>query len=81
MEQNSQKNSQSEFAESYADVPNNECSFRESLSDANTDTEADNLKTERSSQLDPSLGPLGPIIGTKFTSFFDLRQRKIALSN
>ena len=44
---------QSEFAESYADVPNNECSFRESLSDANTDTEADNFKTERNSQLDP----------------------------
>ena len=32
----------SEFAESYADVPNSECSFRESLSDVNTDTEVDN---------------------------------------
>ena len=35
-------------------VPNNECSFKESLSDANTDTEADNdLKTYRNNQLDP----------------------------
>ena len=33
---------QSEFAESYADVLNSECSFRESLSDVNTDTEVDN---------------------------------------
>ena len=43
---------QSEFAESYADVLNNECSFRESLSDGNTDTEAGNLKTYRNSDLD-----------------------------
>ena len=45
---------QIEFAESYADVPDNECSFRESLSDANTDTEAgNNLKSYRNCQLDP----------------------------
>ena len=43
---------QSEFAESYADVPNNECSFRESSCDANTYTDArNNLKTYRNSQL------------------------------
>ena len=43
---------QSEFAESYADVTNNECSFRESLCDANTYIEAgNNLKTYRNSQL------------------------------
>ena len=45
---------QSEFAESCADVPNSECSFKEFLSDANNDTEADhNLKTYRNRQLDP----------------------------
>ena len=45
---------QSEFAELYADVPNNEFSFKESLSDLNTDTKADNnLKTYRNHQLDP----------------------------
>ena len=45
---------QSEFTELYADVPNNECSFKESLSDANTDTKAENnLKTYRNRQLDP----------------------------
>ena len=45
---------QSEFAESYADVPNNECSFRESLSDVNTDTDVDNnLKSYGSRQLEP----------------------------
>ena len=43
---------QSELAESYADVPNNECSFRESLCDAVTYTEAgNNLKTYRNNQL------------------------------
>ena len=41
---------QSDFAESYVDVPNNECSFK----DANTDTEADNnLKIYRNRQLYP----------------------------
>ena len=45
---------QSDFAESYADVRNYECSFRESLSDANTDTEVgNNLKSYRKCQLDP----------------------------
>ena len=44
---------QTEFGESYADVPNNECSFKESLGGANTDTEADNLKTYRNRQLNP----------------------------
>ena len=45
---------QREFTESYADVPSNECSFREFLSDANTDTEADsNLKSYKKRQLDP----------------------------
>ena len=43
-----------EFAESYADVPSNECSFREFLSDANTNTEAgNNLKSYRKRRLDP----------------------------
>ena len=42
----------SEFTD--ADVPNNECSFREPLSDANTDTEVgNNLKSYRNRQLDP----------------------------
>ena len=45
---------QSDFAESYADVRNYQCSFRESLSDANTDTEVgNNLKSYRKRQLDP----------------------------
>ena len=45
---------QSEFAESYADVPNNECSFKESLSDVNTDSEAESkLETYRNRQLNP----------------------------
>ena len=45
---------QSEFAGSYADVPNNECSFKESLSDVNTDSEAENkLETYRNRQLNP----------------------------
>ena len=34
-------------------VSNNECSFKESLSDANNGTEADNFKTYRNYQLDP----------------------------
>ena len=45
---------QSEFTESDADVPNNECSFREPLSDANTDTEVgNNLKSYRNRPPDP----------------------------
>ena len=35
-------------------MPNNECSFKEFLSDPKTDTEANNnLKTYRNNQLDP----------------------------
>ena len=45
---------QSEFTESDADVPSNECSFREPLSDANTDTEVgNNLKSYRNRPPDP----------------------------
>ena len=45
---------QSEFTESDADVPNNECSFREPLSHPNTDTKVgNNLKSYRNHQLDP----------------------------
>ena len=45
---------QSEFTESDADVPSNECSFREPLSDANTDTEVgNNLKSYSNRQPDP----------------------------
>ena len=42
---------QSEVTELYADVSNNECSFKESL--GVSDTEADNLKTYRNRQLNP----------------------------
>ena len=45
---------QSEFTESDADLPNNECSFREPLSHPNTDTKvSNNLKSYRNHQLDP----------------------------
>ena len=45
---------QSEFTESDAAVPNIECSFRQPLSDENTDTEVgNNLKSYRNRQLDP----------------------------
>ena len=45
---------QSEFTESDAAVPNIECSFREPLSDKNTDTEVgNNLKSYSNHQLDP----------------------------
>ena len=44
---------QSESIESDADAPNNKCSFREHLSDANTDTKlGNNLKSYRNRQLD-----------------------------
>ena len=45
---------QNEFTESDAAVPNNECSFRQPLSDENTDTEVgNNLKSYSNRQPDP----------------------------